>query len=326
MFAGVQGLRILIAEDDAVSRKILEAYLKKWGHDVVATKDGAEAWDQLQRDDAPRLAVLDWMMPEMDGVQVCARVRGRDNAPFTYLLLLTAKGETDDIVTALDSGADDYLTKPYNASELRSRIGAGERIVRLHEELESANAALKRLSQTDFLTQVSNRSAIVHRLEEELSRSARTNAPLAVFMLDIDHFKKINDTHGHAAGDAVLIEVARRLKEQCRTYDATGRYGGEEFVVVAPGPHRDEIDTVGERIRDAIAHAPIMAEGVSVPVTASIGGIWIAPGATASVDLVLKRADELLYQAKHAGRNRLISAALNEDASIEPANAAASAP
>ena len=325
VFRGVQGLRILIAEDDAVSRKILEAYLKKWGHDVVVTKDGAEAWGQLEREDAPRLAVLDWMMPELDGVQVCARVRGRENAPFTYILLLTAKGETDDIVMALDSGADDYLVKPYNASELRSRIGAGERIVRLHEELESANAALKRLSQTDYLTQVNNRSAIVHRIEEELSRSARTNAPLAVFLLDIDHFKKINDTHGHAAGDAVLIEVARRLKDQCRTYDATGRYGGEEFVVVAPGPHRNEIDTVGERIREAIAHAPIMAEGVSILVTASIGGVWVAPGATSSVDVVLKRADDLLYQAKHAGRNRLIAAELLEGVGTGPTNVAAAA-
>lgn len=306
-------MKILIAEDDAVSRRILEAYLRKWGHDVIVTKDGAEAWGQLQREDAPRLAVLDWMMPEMDGVQVCKSIRERENAPFMYLLLLTAKGETDDIVTALDAGADDYLTKPYNASELRSRIGAGERIVRLHEQLETANTALKRLAQTDFLTQVYNRSAIVHRLEEELSRSARTNAPLAVFLLDVDHFKRVNDNHGHAAGDQVLIEVAHRLKEQCRSYDVTGRYGGEEFVVIAPGPRRNEIDLVGERIREAISHTPFLADGAELVVTASIGGIWIGPGATASVDVVLKRADELLYEAKRAGRNRVVSAGLSDE-------------
>ncbi|NUM53957.1 MAG: diguanylate cyclase [Candidatus Hydrogenedentes bacterium] len=307
-------MRILIAEDDAVSRRILEAYLRKWGHDVVVAKDGAEAWECLQREDAPRLALLDWMMPAIDGVEVCKRVRARDGAPFTYLLLLTAKGETGDIVTALDAGADDYLIKPYNADELRSRIGAGERIVRLHEELELANAALRRLSQTDFLTQVSNRSAIVHRLEEELSRSARTNAPLAVFLLDVDHFKRINDTYGHAAGDAVLIEVARRLKEQCRTYDATGRYGGEEFVVIAPGPQRTEIEAVGERVRKAIAHAPFACDDKSIDVTVSVGGVWIAPGVAASVDVVLRRADELLYQAKHAGRNCIVTAGANDDA------------
>ena len=307
-------MKILIAEDDAVSRRILEAYLKKWGHEVVSTENGADAWKCLQRDDAPRLAVLDWMMPELDGVQVCQRVRNRESAPFTFLILLTAKGETDDIVTALDSGADDYLTKPYNAAELRSRIGAGERIVRLQEELEAANTALTRLSQTDFLTQANNRSAIVSRMNEELTRSARTNASLAVFLLDVDHFKKINDTHGHAAGDCVLIELARRLKEQCRAYDAIGRYGGEEFVVVAPGPHQDEIEAVGERIRLAIAHTPFEAGDATIETTVSIGGVWIPPGAAVSVDEVLKRADQLLYQAKDAGRNCVMSGELGDSA------------
>ena len=301
-------MKILIAEDDAVSRRILEAYLRKWGHDVVVAKDGAEAWNQFQRDDAPRLAVLDWMMPELDGLQVCSKVRAREHAPFTYILLLTAKGETDDIVTALDAGADDYLTKPYNAMELRSRIGAGERIVRLHEQLETANAALKRLAQTDFLTQVYNRSAIVHRLEEELSRSARSKAPLAVYLLDVDHFKQINDNFGHAAGDQALIEVARRLKEQCRNYDVTGRYGGEEFVVIVPGPRRQEVEAIGERIRLAISRTQISADDLELGVTVSVGGIWIGAGAMASVDVVLKRADELLYEAKRSGRNRVIAA------------------
>ncbi len=301
-------MKILIAEDDAVSRRILEAYLRKWGHDVVVAKDGAEAWHQFQRDDAPRLAVLDWMMPELDGLEVCQKIRAREHAPFTYVLLLTAKGETDDIVTALDSGADDYLTKPYNAMELRSRIGAGERIVRLHEQLESANAALKRLAQTDFLTQVFNRSAIVHRLEEELSRSARSKAPLAVYLLDVDHFKLINDNFGHAAGDQVLIEVARRLKEQSRNYDVTGRYGGEEFVIIAPGPKRMEMELIGERIRTSISDALFQSGTSELSVTVSVGGIWIGPGASPSVDVVLNRADELLYEAKRTGRNRVVAA------------------
>lgn len=309
-------MKILIAEDDAVSRRILEAYLRKWGHDVVVTSDGAEAWNQFQRDDAPRLAVLDWMMPELDGVQVCQKIRAREHAPFTYVLLLTAKGETDDIVTALDSGADDYLTKPYNAMELRSRIGAGERIVRLHEQLETANAALKRLVQTDFLTQVYNRSAIVHRIEEELSRTARTKAPLAVYLLDIDHFKQVNDNFGHAAGDQVLIEVARRLKEQCRNYDVTGRYGGEEFVVIAPGPRRQETEIVGERIRTAVFDKPIHAEGSELSVSISIGGIWIGPDVSPSVDAVLKRADELLYEAKRSGRNRVVAAGWDDPSGL----------
>ncbi|MDZ4860213.1 MAG: diguanylate cyclase [Candidatus Hydrogenedentes bacterium] len=305
-------MQILIAEDDAVSRRILEAYLRKWGHTVIVTQNGAEAWEHLQRRDAPRLALLDWMMPEMDGVQVCRNVRDRDDASFTYLILLTAKSETDDIVMALDAGADDYLVKPYNASELRSRIGAGERIVRLHEELKKANAELVRLAQTDFLTQVFNRSAIVQRLSEELARAARAATSVAVYMLDVDHFKQVNDTHGHAAGDQVLVEVAKRLREQCRPYDATGRYGGEEFVVIAPGPPQNEMDAVGERIRAAIAAAPIKTDGGEINVTVSIGGAWAPPGFTAHVDSVFKYADELLYQAKHAGRDCVVTGSLEE--------------
>jgi two-component system cell cycle response regulator len=303
-------LRILIAEDDAVSRRILEAYLKKWGHTVVVTDNGADAWEHLKRPDGPRLAVLDWMMPDLDGLQVCQNVREQPDLPFTYLILLTAKSGTDDIVTALDSGADDYLVKPYNAPELRSRIGAGERIVRLHRELEKANAELVRLAQTDFLTQLFNRSAIVHRLEEELARAARANSSMAVYMLDVDHFKHINDCYGHAAGDDVLVEVARRLREQCRPYDATGRYGGEEFVVIAPGPTLPEMDAVADRIRLTIAAAPFRSGKHAIDVTASIGGIWIAPGAETNVDQVFKEADELLYHAKRAGRNRAVTGSL----------------
>ncbi|HRK35745.1 MAG TPA: GGDEF domain-containing protein, partial [Candidatus Hydrogenedentes bacterium] len=197
--------------------------------------------------------------------------------------------------------------------------GAGERIVRLHEELETANSELTRLSQTDFLTQVYNRSAIVRRLSEELSRSARGAGPLALYILDIDHFKTINDTYGHAAGDQVLVEVARRLREQCRTYDATGRYGGEEFVIVAPGPLAEEIGAVGERIRQSIASTPILADGREIPVTASIGGVWIAAGVSSQVDTVVKQADELLYQAKHGGRNRVVTGTLG--ATAEPISA-----
>lgn len=308
-------MRILIAEDDAVSRRILEAYLRKWGHDVVVSVDGAEAWHVFSGDDPPRLAVLDWMMPNMDGVEVCRKVRARENSPFTYIILLTAKSDTDDIVTALDAGADDYLVKPYNASELRSRIGAGERILRLHEALEKANSELVRLAETDSLTQVYNRSAIIRRLNQELARAARENHPLAMFLFDVDHFKAVNDTHGHAAGDKVLVAVADCLKHECRSYDVTGRYGGEEFIMIVPGPAKGEVEHIGERLRAAIEKESVDVGGATLHVTASIGGIWVEPGADTTVDDVFKHADELLYRAKREGRNRVITGVLAADPS-----------
>lgn len=296
-------MRILIAEDDAVSRRILESYLQRWGHEVVSTRDGAEAWAILQQDDAPRFAILDWMMPELDGVEVCRRLRALEKKPFTFVLLLTAKGETSDIVTALDAGADDYLRKPYEADELRSRIGAGERIVKLNMELEDANAKLARLASTDSLTRIMNRSAIMDRLESEAARATRQESHLAIYMVDVDHFKSINDTYGHVAGDAVLVEVARRLSGQCRRYDAIGRYGGEEFLAIFPGPGDVEIESIGERLRGAIAGSPIPVGGRELSVTISVGALWVAPRANDDVDGIVKAADGLLYQAKAAGRN-----------------------
>jgi diguanylate cyclase (GGDEF)-like protein len=243
------------------------------------------------------------MMPELDGVEVCRRLRALENKPFTFVLLLTAKGETSDVVTALDAGADDYLRKPYEADELRSRIGAGERIVRLNIQLEEANAKFAGLASTDSLTQIMNRRAVMDRLESELARAVRQQSDVAVYMLDVDHFKSINDNHGHVAGDTVLVEVARRLAGQCRRYDAIGRYGGEEFLAIFPGPKGAEVEKIGERLRAAITGLPIAAGGHGLGVTISVGALWVAPPLTDKVDQIVKAADDLLYEAKAGGRN-----------------------
>ncbi|MCC6490342.1 MAG: diguanylate cyclase [Candidatus Hydrogenedentes bacterium] len=301
-------MKILIAEDDSVSRRILEAHLAKWGYKVVAVADGAEAWDVLQRLDAPRIAVLDWVMPQIDGPELCRRIRAATDRPFTYIIILTAKERTSDIVEALDAGADDYLTKPYHAEELRSRIGAATRIVHLHEQLEEANAKLFMMARTDGLTRIYNRAAIVERLEQEIARSQRDETPFAALMLDVDHFKRVNDKHGHLIGDKVLVEIAQRLCAECRPYDSTGRFGGEEFLVVLPGPRFEDMSSLADRIRQRVKGTPIAADGQRLEVTVSTGAVWVDAGKKLGVQEVIKAADDLLYKAKENGRDRVEAA------------------
>lgn len=296
-------MKILIAEDDSVARRILETHLNKWGHKVVAASDGAEAWDILQRLDAPRIAVLDWVMPHVDGPELCTRIREASDRPFTYVIIVAAKEKTSDIVQALDAGADDYLTKPYHAQELRSRIGAATRIVLLHEKLEEAHAKLFMMARTDSLTRVYNRGAIMERLDQEVDRSVREEIPLAVLMVDLDGFKRINDTHGHLTGDKVLVEVAQRLSSECRPYDTTGRYGGEEFLIVLPGLRFEDTAPMAERIRQRIKGTPVAADGHRLDITVSIGAVWVDASERVQSHQVIRSIDALLCRAKDEGRD-----------------------
>lgn len=299
-------MRILIAEDDRVSRRILETHLRKWDHDVVSTSNGCEAWDVLQGENPPRLAILDWMMPEMDGIEVCRRLREMDQA-FTYVIMLTARDATQDTVTALESGADDFLSKPYNAEELRSRVGAGQRIVELQTRLEEANEKLTRLATTDSLTQISNRNMVLATLESELRRCSREACGLAVIMCDVDHFKSVNDRYGHSVGDEVLVEVAKRLTKVCRTYDMLGRYGGEEFLLVLPGAPLQHIENISHRFLTAVNGKPFDTESGPLKITISMGVMWLEPTVSTSSDTVIKAADALPYEAKHRGRDQFVT-------------------
>jgi len=305
-------LKILIAEDDSVSRRILEAHLTKWGHKVIAAKDGAEAWDLLQRLDAPRIVVLDWVMPHVDGPELCHRIRAASDRPFTYIIILTAKEKTSDIVEALDAGADDYLTKPYHALELRSRIGAATRIVLLHQKLEEANAKLFMMARTDSLTRIFNRGAIMERLDQEVDRSLRETLPLAVMMIDVDHFKTVNDSHGHVTGDKVLVEVAHRLCTECRPYDSAGRYGGEEFLIVLPGPRFEDMTGMAERIRQRIKGMPVAADGNRLTISVSVGALWVDASPRLRSHDVITSCDALLYEAKRRGRDCVVAEKLSE--------------
>ncbi len=300
-------MRLLLAEDDRVARLILTTNLRKWGHDVVETVSGTEALDLLRADDAPRLALLDWEMPGLSGVEVCRQLRASERGEFSYLIMLTARTEKQDIIDALMSGADDFLSKPCNLEELRCRIAAGNRIVELQDSLEAANTELRRLATTDMLTGVMNRRAIMERLRDEMVRSARCGEEVALIMCDIDYFKRINDTHGHACGDQVLVEVARRLQKACRVYDSVGRFGGEEFLIVLPGIPAHAAEASGERFLKAVNGKPVKTDcSQPVSVTVSMGMITLSHAAFTDPEAAIRGADALLYEAKHRGRNQVV--------------------
>lgn len=305
--------KVLIADDSIVSRHLLEATLRKWGYQVAVACDGAEAWAILQQEDAPSLAILDWVMPVLTGPEVCMKLRQRVGGKYTYTLLLTSKNQKEDLIQGMAAGADDYLTKPFDRQELQVRLEAGKRILRLHEELFAAQQKLVRQATYDDLTGLFNRPRILESLRAELARASRERQPLGLVITDIDKFKAINDTYGHAIGDSVLREAAQRMHASVRAYDAVGRYGGEEFLVVLPGCDLETTAGQAERLRIALCQAPMMVcDGVDsdrfpLPVSASFGATAAEPGHALSVEALIKLADDALYEAKRMGRNRVIA-------------------
>jgi diguanylate cyclase (GGDEF)-like protein len=294
----------LVADDSSIIRCSIEALLIKWGYEPVVASNGDEAWKILQGEDSPRLALLDWMMPGMNGPTLCKSVRSRHAVPYTYLILLTGRDTKEDMISGLEAGADDYLTKPFNAYELKARLGAGERILELQQELIAARDALREQATHDPLTGLWNHGATLDILRNELTRGDRQGAALTVTMADIDHFKRINDTYGHLAGDEVLCEVARRLRVSVRTYDSVGRYGGEEFLVVSPGCESSAGINQAERLRQVFSASPVRVQETAISVTVSLGVATLDKEIKSSVEQLLRVADEALYRAKLGGRNR----------------------
>src|ERR1700735_2941646 len=295
--------KIVIAEDDPVSRRVLQVFLAKWGYEVISAADGLEALRLLESVDAPPIAVLDWMMPGLEGPQVCQRVRQIAGRPYTYIILLTAKAQKDDLLRGLEAGADDYLTKPFDAPELRARLLGGQRILTLQDELIEAREQLRFRATYDALTGVANRAVVMDALRSELSRQVREHRPFGVVLIDIDHFKRINDTHGHICGDAVLKEVAQRMKSSVRPYDTVGRYGGEEFLIVVSSSDEQGTMNLAERVRFALESRPINTDAGEVSVTVSCG-VAVSSGKGEDPQSLLRLADEALYRAKQQGRNR----------------------
>ena len=256
-------VKILIAEDDRISSKILEKHITGWGYDVLVVPDGKKAWQTFKKNEIG-IVLLDWMMPEITGIDLCRKIRNDKSGKYTYIVLLTAKKKQKDINKGLAAGADEYLTKPFNPIELKARLKTGKRIIDLLEKLHKQ-------AIHDGLTKVFNRREITSILNEEFLRAQRTNQPLSTIMLDIDHFKKVNDTHGHPVGDEVLVEIVSRITTKMRAYDKIGRYGGEEFIIILPHNPLESVKKIAERIRINISQKTIQTSAGPLQLTASLG-------------------------------------------------------
>lgn len=293
-------MRILVVDDDPVTRLSLETLLGRRGWDVLTAVDGEEAYEVLQREDAPRLAIVDWMMPGLSGPQLCRKLTASARGKQTHVIMLTGKRGKDDLVTGLEAGADDYVRKPFDIDELHARLRAAQRLIDLQTQLRSQ-------AELDHLTGIYNRRAILDMLQRVLSDSAVEGTPVTIALVDVDRFKDVNDTRGHLVGDAALRAVARLLQDHVRPCDAVGRYGGEEFLLVLPRCGLADAFPVTERLRCHIARHSIATSAGPLSLTISVG---IASGAGDAVDVegLIFAADKALYQAKHSGRNRVLGA------------------
>jgi diguanylate cyclase (GGDEF)-like protein len=307
-------MRFLVADDSPVMRRLLQVTLEGWGYEVILAEDGAAAWECLRSEDAPSLAILDWIMPTHTGPEVCRMVRNLRRPGYTYILLLTSKSQREDIVEGMGAGADDYVVKPFDKHELEVRIRAGRRIVDLQSELLRAQEALRDQATRDPLTRCWNRSSILEILDREISRGVRESRPLGLAMVDLDHFKEVNDTLGHAAGDLVLKKIVTAMGASIRTYDSLGRYGGEEFLVVLPGCDESRVQRQAERMRSNIAGLALELDDHSIQTTASFGVSCTIPGQAVTASDLIHAADEALYEAKRAGRNRVVFTAAGRTA------------
>ncbi len=296
-------MRVLVADDSLFYRKSLERLIKLWNYEVILATNGTEAWDILKQDGAPSLAVLDYIMPGMTGPEVCKAVRENKTGQYVYVILLSAKGEHEDLLEGFERGADDYLRKPFHELELRARLRVGERIIRAQRELLEMRERLQFQASHDSMTHLWNNAAIAEILSKEMKRAKRQSTPLSVCLTDLDFFKKVNDTYGHLVGDEVLRVSASRMLDAVRQYDSLGRYGGEEFLAVLPGCSAVDALGTAERMRDALSNRPLLTEPVPITVTGSFGVSEWQPGL--SVTDLLSRADLALYTAKAAGRNRV---------------------
>jgi diguanylate cyclase (GGDEF)-like protein len=297
-------MKILVAEDEPISRLMTTRLLQQFGYDVVIAEDGRKAFDILSQEDGPRLALVDWMMPELDGPELCRAMREQQrDASYVYIILLTSKQNSEDVVAGLESGADDYLTKPCAPAELNARLRTGRRILELEDKLVEAREQMRYRATYDSLTGIRNRAATLSFARKILARSTYSNKPAILALCDVDHFKSINDSYGHPVGDAVLQEVARRLTECIRPSDAVGRYGGEEFLLVLSECPASALEESAERIRNAVAAIPIVVGHLSLNITISIGSILCSDCQSEELEQILTSVDAALYRAKARGRN-----------------------
>ncbi|HZP02893.1 MAG TPA: diguanylate cyclase [Terriglobia bacterium] len=305
-------MRILAADDDPVSLKMLETFLVKWQYEVVLATNGREALQSLQEFDPPRLAILDWMMPILDGLEVCQKVRKNHSAPYVYILMLTAKGRKQDIIEGLEGGADDYLTKPYDPLELRARLRAGRRILELQEQVRSAHRLIEDRTTVDPATGLWNRGVTLDILRNELASASEKGAPVSLVLANIDQFQEINTTYGNQAAAAVLREVTHRIRSAMRPPDTIGRFRADEFLIVLPECDAADAMAIADRFRTRVDRKAVDTPEGMIAVTLSLGVFTANLDVKADVDTVLSAANVALARAKNNGRNRLEAATLDD--------------
>ncbi len=311
-------MKVMIVDDAATNRAMLEPLLNEWGYEVAAAADGEQALRALRKETRPVLLLLDWIMPGLSGIDLCATLKKEKPASQIYIILLTVKNGKDDITLGLDAGADDYLTRPVTPALLRTRLAIGRRILEyqhaleaLSRELQAKNRELNRLATLDGLTGITSRGHFNERLGEEWRRAQREDTPLSLILLDLDLFKDYNDAYGHLAGDECLKEIARILAASiARAGDLAARFGGEEFVVLLPNTDNLGTLVVAEAIRVAVAARGIEHKASSVhrAVTVSVGTATISPREAARPEELVERAERALSHAKQSGRNQVIQA------------------
>lgn len=298
-------MKILIADDNSLTRTRVEAAAAKWGFEAVVVADGLQTWDVLRAEDSPRLAILDWNMPGLAGTEICRRLRASGAGPYTYVILLTSHGEQEKLVEGLRAGADDFVRKPFNASELEQRVRTGQRIVELQDRLLETQEKLRIQATRDSLTGLWNRAEILRILDEQVTRSIRDLRPLGVMLIDVDHFKSVNDTFGHLAGDEILRHVTFLIATEVRNFGHIGRFGGEEFLVILPGADRETSAQVGERVRRCVDETIDRAGHPSRKVTISVGVACVGVNTNQTMRETVQQCDDALYKAKRLGRNRV---------------------
>ncbi|MHB8539871.1 MAG: GGDEF domain-containing response regulator [Candidatus Acidiferrales bacterium] len=311
-------MKVLLVDDDPVSRLMLLPLLDKWGCDVQVAQDGASAWAALQAAECPRLVLMDWMMPGLSGLEVCKKVRARHAEPYTYIILLTARTDEQDVIEGLESGADDYLTKPCNPAQLRARIRTGERILQMQADLIQARELVRFKSTHDLLTGAWSRGATLDMLARELNRGKREHHPLGLILIDLDDFKNINDTLGQFTGDEVLRSAALRVLSSVRAYDVVGRFAGDEFLILLPGCDSVATRAKAERIRQVIGGSALETTSRPVTLTASLGVLSAGPGDSPTSESTLRAINIALYRANEGGRNRVELSSENVSPTLQP--------